>query len=197
MRLSIERVPSPIGALTCVTLGDMLFTLEFEENVERVRACLARRGVALNAVPRSPTKTEVARRIEAYFEGDLSAIEGVAAEVHGTPFEQRVYAELRKIPTGEVVSYSELARRAGRPRAVRATGATNAKNPIAIVVPCHRVIGANGALTGYAGGVERKQWLLAHEGARRTEKARERAVRSRRAGAPYEVGAPTDQCVCQ
>ena len=177
----IERVPSPIGALTCVTLGDTLFTLEFEENVERVRACLERRGVGLDAVPRAPAKSEIARRIEAYFEGDLGAIEGLAVADHGTPFERRVYAELRKIPTGEVVSYSELARRAGRPAAVRAVGATNAKNPIAIVVPCHRVIGANGALTGYAGGVERKQWLLAHEGARRTEKARERAVRSRRA----------------
>ena len=188
MSWSIERVPTPIGALTCVTLGDTLFTLEFEENVGRVEACLARRKVALDRVPRAAVKSDVARRIEAYFEGDLDALEGVSAAAHGTPFEQRVYAELRKIPRGTVVSYSELARRADRPLAVRATGATNAKNPIAIVVPCHRVIGANGALTGYAGGIERKQWLLAHEGARRTEKAR---------GAPYEVGAPTDPCVCQ
>ena len=107
---------------------------------------------------------EVGERILAYFAGDLDALDDVHVDLAGTPFERRVYAELRRVRRGEVVTYSELARRAGHPAAVRAVGATNAKNPISIVVPCHRVIGADGSLTGYAGGLDRKRWLLAHEG---------------------------------
>jgi methylated-DNA-[protein]-cysteine S-methyltransferase len=107
---------------------------------------------------------EVGVRIRAYFAGDLDALDDIAVDLAGTDFERRVYAELRRVRRGTVITYSELARRADRPEAVRAVGATNAKNPISIVVPCHRVIGADGSLTGYAGGLERKRWLLAHEG---------------------------------
>ena len=165
MNTSIETIPSPVGPLTCVVRGDTLAILEMEENVDRVRACLSRMRIDPADLDRAATPSDVARRIGAYFEGDLGALDAIDVVAHGTPFEQRVYAELRKIPCGEVISYTELARRAGRPEAVRAAGATNAKNPIAIVVPCHRVIGADGSLTGYAGGLERKRWLLAHEGA--------------------------------
>ncbi|MFO0591262.1 MAG: methylated-DNA--[protein]-cysteine S-methyltransferase [Polyangiaceae bacterium] len=158
---SIERVPSPIGDLTCVSRDASLAALEFPENGERLRRNLARYGVA----PQDLTEREgpIGERLRAYFEGDLDALDAVDVATFGTDFERRVYAELRRIRRGEVVSYSELARRCGSPSAVRAVGATNAKNPISIVVPCHRVIGADGSLTGYAGGLERKRWLLAHE----------------------------------
>ena len=85
--------------------------------------------------------------------------------MRGTPFQKTVWRALREIPCGQAISYSELARRIGRPAAVRAVGLANGLNPISVIVPCHRVIGANGTLTGYGGGLERKRWLLSHEGA--------------------------------
>jgi methylated-DNA-[protein]-cysteine S-methyltransferase len=177
---SIETVTSPIGVLTCVVKGEVLVALEFEGNAERLRRSLARRfgDVALPALSDSrwgrerpqtpgscgaPGATGVGRKVAAYFEGDFAALESLAADPGGTLFERRVYEELRRIPRGEVTTYAALARRIGKPDAVRAVGAANAKNPVSIVVPCHRVIGANGSLTGYAGGIERKRWLLTHE----------------------------------
>jgi methylated-DNA-[protein]-cysteine S-methyltransferase len=104
----------------------------------------------------------VARALERYFAGELREFELELAP-EGTPFQRRVWGELRRIPYGETIAYSELARRLGDPRAVRAVGRANGANPIPIVVPCHRVIGADGTLTGYAGGLERKRALLALE----------------------------------
>jgi methylated-DNA-[protein]-cysteine S-methyltransferase len=101
--------------------------------------------------------------IEAYFHGALQAIEEIPTRSCGTEFQQQVWAALRKIPAGTTVSYSQLAAVIGRPAAVRAVGAANGANPIPIVVPCHRVIGADDSLTGFGGGLERKRWLLAHE----------------------------------
>jgi methylated-DNA-[protein]-cysteine S-methyltransferase len=102
-------------------------------------------------------------QLQAYFAGELRDFKlPLAAE--GTPFQQRVWRALCDIPYGETISYGELARRIGQPTASRAVGLANGQNPISIVVPCHRVIGANGSLTGYGGGLERKRWLLAHEG---------------------------------
>ncbi len=98
-----------------------------------------------------------------YFAGELTAIDNLPVQTAGTPFQREVWQALRKIPCGSTVSYGELARRIGRPAAVRAVGLANGSNPVGIVVPCHRVIGANGTLTGYGGGLERKRWLLAHE----------------------------------
>jgi methylated-DNA-[protein]-cysteine S-methyltransferase len=92
----------------------------------------------------------------------------MAVRTEGTPFQKLVWAELRNIPAGATISYGELAKRIGRPGASRAVGLANGSNPIAIVVPCHRVIGANGSLTGYGGGMERKRWLLEHESAQRS-----------------------------
>jgi len=103
--------------------------------------------------------------IKAYFECQLSAIDSLPVECIGTPFQKTVWRALREIPCGQTISYSELARRIGRPAAVRAVGLANGANPISVIVPCHRVIGANGTLTGYGGGLERKRWLLSHEGA--------------------------------
>jgi methylated-DNA-[protein]-cysteine S-methyltransferase len=101
--------------------------------------------------------------MDAYFRGELRAIDGLRVETRGTPFQRAVWTALREIPCGTTVSYSDLARRIERPSAVRAVGLANGANPVAIVVPCHRVVGAGGALTGYGGGLSRKRWLLAHE----------------------------------
>ena len=157
-----DEIRSPLGVLTCVAEDGALVALDFEGNDARLRGYLARRfGAEATDAPRGTFAG--ARAIEAYFEGDAAALDGVAIALAGTPFELAVYEELRRIPRGEVVSYSELARRVGRPEAARAVGAANGRNPISIVVPCHRVIGAHGALTGYAGGLDRKRWLLEHE----------------------------------
>lgn len=98
-----------------------------------------------------------------YFAGDLTAIDELKVAPTGTPFQRKVWAALREIPCGETRSYGDIARRIGDPKAVRAVGTANGANPIAVVVPCHRVIGSNGSLTGYGGGLPRKKWLLAHE----------------------------------
>jgi methylated-DNA-[protein]-cysteine S-methyltransferase len=98
-----------------------------------------------------------------YFDGELTALDGVDVEMNGTPFQKSVWAALRKVRPGKTATYSEIARRIGTPAAIRAVGAANGANPVAVIVPCHRVIGADGTLTGYGGGLERKRWLLAHE----------------------------------
>jgi methylated-DNA-[protein]-cysteine S-methyltransferase len=101
----------------------------------------------------------------AYFAGDRNALASVAWEGAGTAFQRQVWAALCLIPAGETWSYARLAEHIGRPTAVRAVGLANGSNPVALVVPCHRVIGSNGSLTGYGGGLHRKRWLLRHEGA--------------------------------
>jgi methylated-DNA-[protein]-cysteine S-methyltransferase len=103
--------------------------------------------------------------MRAYFKGDIGVIDTLPVETAGTPFQRSVWKALRKIGKGGTISYAELARRIGKPKAVRAAGLANGQNPISIVVPCHRVIGSNGTLTGYGGGLPRKKWLLEHEGA--------------------------------
>jgi methylated-DNA-[protein]-cysteine S-methyltransferase len=115
----------------------------------------------------SPSPTDwpydaITDQLDAYFAGERETFD-LAFAPHGTPFQLRVWAELEKIPFGETISYSELARRLGDPKLVRAVGLANGRNPISIVIPCHRVIGADGSLVGYGGGLERKQWLLEHE----------------------------------
>jgi methylated-DNA-[protein]-cysteine S-methyltransferase len=100
-----------------------------------------------------------------YFDGDLKAIDKIKIETNGTPFQKKLWAALRKIPAGKTATYAELAKKIGAPSATRAVGAANGANPISLVVPCHRLIGTNGKLTGYAGGLHRKKYLLEHEGA--------------------------------
>ncbi|HEY5172685.1 MAG TPA: methylated-DNA--[protein]-cysteine S-methyltransferase [Acidimicrobiia bacterium] len=101
--------------------------------------------------------------LEAYFAGDVGALDTLTVETRGTEFQQQVWRQLRKIPVGSTISYGELARRVGRPNAQRAVGMANASNPVALIVPCHRVIRTGGALGGYAFGLDCKQWLLTHE----------------------------------
>ena len=105
---------------------------------------------------------DVREQLDAYFAGEREAFD-VPLALHGTEFQLRVWEQLTKIPFGETISYSELARRLGDRKLVRAVGLANGRNPVSIIVPCHRVIGADGSLVGYGGGLERKQWLLEHE----------------------------------
>ena len=124
---------------------------------------LARHAPGARLVPgRAPEAVRAA--VQAYFGGDVRALDAVVVKTGGTAFQRAVWAALRAIPAGQTRSYGQLAVSIGAPKAVRAAGLANGQNPIAVIVPCHRVIGANGTLTGYAGGVERKRWLLRHEG---------------------------------
>ena len=107
-------------------------------------------------------------RVASYFAGDLRAIDALPVALGGTPFQRAVWTALREIPCGTTLSYSDLARRIGRPSAVRAVGLANGANPIGVVVPCHRVVGRDGRLVGYGGGMSRKRWLLDHESGARS-----------------------------
>ena len=112
--------------------------------------------------PATPLLREAARQLRAYFDGTLIAFD-LPLKTHGTAFQERCWAALKEIPYGETVTYGEQARRVGNPRASRAVGGANHHNPISIVIPCHRVVGVSGALTGYGGGLDMKAWLLEHE----------------------------------
>ena len=165
--LQLERVPSPVGNLTLLTdeCGKIRI-LEFNDHHEdRFRQYLARRfgpdAVTLVEL-REPSNAR--RALEAYFDGHLNAIDALEVETAGTPFQREVWAALRGIRVGSTISYGQLAAKLDRPKAVRAIGVANGANPVAIVVPCHRVIGSDASLTGYGGGLERKRWLLEHEG---------------------------------
>ena len=159
-----ERIETPIGPMVLVAHDGVILLLEFEDASDRVlRQMKARFGdIDLQA---ASNPFGLSDRIRAYFAGELYAIENLLTDGGGTEFEQRVWAELRKIPVGTTVSYGSIARKLGDVQHSRAVGTANGKNPIAIVVPCHRVIGADGSMTGYGGGLKRKEWLLRHEGA--------------------------------
>ena len=120
-------------------------------------------GNGAYTVTPSPAPRAVTFSLDAFFAGELEAIDSLAVRTGGTDFQRRVWDALRRIPAGTTTSYGQLATAIGRPDAVRAVGLANGANPVVIVVPCHRVIGADGSLTGYGGGIERKRWLLAHE----------------------------------
>jgi methylated-DNA-[protein]-cysteine S-methyltransferase len=162
--LQTTLVPSPIGPIRVFARGGALVALSVSEDDDWTRRALARRfGVFDLEEEKDPGGAASALR--RYFAGDLRAIDSLAVDPGGTPFQQRVWAALRKIPVGTTVAYSALAQRLGEPLAVRAVAAANGRNPIGIVIPCHRVIGADGSLVGYGGGLPRKRWLLGHEGA--------------------------------
>jgi len=162
MTLEIAEFHSHIGTIVLAVRDGTLTALVFAEGWPDRRARLVKRfgDVDLRG---AADPAGVSGRLAAYFAGDLGALDAIAVDSGGTPFQRRVWAALRTIPPGETVSYQTLARRIGAPTAVRAVGAANRTNPVGIVVPCHRVIGADGSLTGYAGGIERKRWLLTHE----------------------------------
>lgn len=161
---TLSRIASPLGDLLAVTHGETLHALDFADFDERLQRLFARHhpGATLGE---GSTPSAIIAAFAAYFAGNLAALDRLPVAPIGSEFQRRVWAALRAIPAGETRSYGQLAAAIGQPSASRAVGLANGANPIGIVVPCHRVIGAGGALTGYAGGVERKAWLLRHEGA--------------------------------
>ena len=163
MRLHLERWPSPVGTLLLVTDdAGSLRGLEFEENEPRLTRLL-RRYYPTHTVAEAPAPASIKRALTNYFAGDTHALSAIPTAMPGTPFQQSVWTALRSIPAGATTTYGQLASAIGRKGASRAVGAANGANPIPIVVPCHRVIGADGSLTGFASGLDRKQWLLTHE----------------------------------
>ena len=163
-QLAIAKVPSPVGTIVLAARDDRLVALEFAHRWPHRLARLEQRFGPLALRPASDP-AGIVRRLESYLVGTLDALAPVVVDPGGTVFQRRVWHALREVPPGQTVSYRALARAVGAPTAARAVGAANGANPIAIVIPCHRVIGADGRLSGYAGGVERKRWLLAHEAA--------------------------------
>jgi methylated-DNA-[protein]-cysteine S-methyltransferase len=163
--LYLERLSTPIGPLLVVSDATHLRAVQFGDRGEsRLRDGLRRRNGDV-AVREAAGPLDARERLERYFAGDIAAIDDLPVAMNGTPFERRVWDALRTIPAGTVTTYGALAVALGHPiSASRAVGLANGSNPIPIVVPCHRVIGANGNLTGYGGGMDRKRWLLHHEG---------------------------------
>ncbi len=163
MTMHIDHCESPIGRLVLAAGDHGLVALEFEDHWDVARTRLRQRfGTVSNGEPLVETRA----KLEAYFAGEVTALDEVAVDPQGTPFQLRVWKALRAIPAGRTASYGNIARSLGLPAgASRAIGAANGSNPVAIVIPCHRVIRSDGALSGYGGGVERKRWLLQHEGA--------------------------------
>ena len=160
----IDRLQTPIGIALLVTdAGGALRALDWEDHEPRMRELLRQQygAIVLNDA-RAPKEIKAA--LTGYFNGDLDRLGTIKWRVGGTPFQRKVWTALPAIPAGMTMSYGALAAQLDVPKAVRAVGHANGCNPISVVVPCHRLIGADGSLTGYGGGLQRKQWLLEHEG---------------------------------
>ncbi len=161
MKLQSAMLETPIGAMRLVVRDEKLVLLDFADNAARIDKLLEKRfghyALEEAALPKFSSA------VSAYFAGELSLIHKLPVDSGGTAFQQSVWNALLEIPAGITWSYLELARWIGNAGAVRAVGMTNGLNPISLALPCHRVIGANGSLTGYAGGLQRKKWLLEHE----------------------------------
>jgi methylated-DNA-[protein]-cysteine S-methyltransferase len=160
--LLIDEIPSPLGRIVIAARDGRLCALEFGR-ARMARHLAARFPGSRRRRLRDPFG--ISTKLRAYLSGDLTAVDRIAVETGGTAFQQRVWHALRTIQAGRTMSYTAMARTIGHRAAVRAVGAANGRNPISIVVPCHRLVGGDGALTGYGGGLWRKRWLLEHEGA--------------------------------
>jgi len=167
MQLLRLLIATPVGDMLALASPDGLCALEFtapDKRLPRLEARLRRHFPPHEIVDGDAPPIARARDwLDAYFAGDQAEIREVPLDMHGADFEKRVWHALTRIPAGETTSYGAIARALGSPGASRAVGAANGANPIAIIVPCHRVIGASGDLTGYGGGLDRKTWLLNHE----------------------------------
>jgi O-6-methylguanine DNA methyltransferase len=163
MRLQLERWDSPVTTLLLVTdEAGILRALDFADHESRMRRLL-RLHYGDFTLGESAAPASITEALSTYFKGDIDALGNIPIATGGRPFQRAVWKALRSIPAGTTISYGQLAAGIGRPAASRAVGAANGANPIGIVVPCHRVIGANGTLTGYAAGLSHKRWLLDHE----------------------------------
>lgn len=164
-QLHLAPLATPLGDAQIVFDDDgVLRAFDWDSHRERMERLL-RRHYGPAALTPATAPQALSDRFEAYFKGDLRALADIPWTTGGTPFQKAVWGALCDIPAGVTWSYGQLAAHIGAPAAVRAVGLANGANPVGLVVPCHRVIGANGTLTGYGGGLERKRWLLAHEGA--------------------------------
>jgi methylated-DNA-[protein]-cysteine S-methyltransferase len=164
LTFACDRLTTPIGAMLLVTDEDgVLRALEFEDHEARMKELLRlHHGAVELKSGRAPKAMRSA--LSAYFAGDFAAPKTIAWRVAGTPFQRKVWTALPKIPAGRTMSYGALAAKLGAPNAMRAVGHANGSNPISVVIPCHRLVGADGSLIKYGGGLHRKQWLLRHEG---------------------------------
>ena len=163
--IRIERLRTPIGEMLLATdLQANLRAVDWEDCEQRMhRLFQIHYGYEGYTIEHNQAPSKAAMALDLYFQGEVRAIEDLTVATNGTVFQRGVWHALRSIPIGTTTSYSSVAKMIGRPDAVRAVGAANGCNPVGVVVPCHRVIGADGSLTGYAGGIERKKWLLGHE----------------------------------
>jgi methylated-DNA-[protein]-cysteine S-methyltransferase len=164
MQIELMDLKTELGAMTLAITTDGLCALDFSDSRDQVRGRLERHYPGASYTTGALAK-KAAARVKAYFDGELDALDAFKVAPSGTDFQKQVWAALRKIPIGATWSYAALARKIGNPSAMRAVGAANGRNPITLVVPCHRVIAADGTLHGYGGGLWRKEWLLKHEGA--------------------------------
>lgn len=161
--LQIDHFDSPIGTILIVVDGEQLCSLDFADYEQRMMTLLQRRYGPIH-LTQSIDPCSFSSRMRDYFAGDYRSLDAISVSTGGTAFQQQVWSMLRTIPPGTTINYGEIAAKLGRPTAYRAVGGANALNPIPIVLPCHRVVGADASLTGYGGGIERKRWLLRHEG---------------------------------
>jgi methylated-DNA-[protein]-cysteine S-methyltransferase len=160
-RLTVCR--SPIGPLTVAARADRLVLVRFGDEREWAERFLQRQEPAAAIVDHRDPAGAISA-LDRYFAGDLNVLDDLEVDFYGSEFQRRVWTALRSVGAGRTASYTDIANAIGAPAAVRAVGAANGANPIAIVVPCHRIIGTSGALVGYGGGLDRKRWLLEHEG---------------------------------
>jgi methylated-DNA-[protein]-cysteine S-methyltransferase len=163
--LLIDRLDTPIGEMLIVMDHEgYLRAVDWVDHEARMQRLLTKQcGQGTFRLDRAQSPNGLTDAISRYFQGDLTAIDILPVKTGGTPFQRDVWRALRSIPCGMTISYGELAKQVGRPAANRAVGSANGSNPVGVVVPCHRVIGSDGSLTGYGGGTERKLWLLNHE----------------------------------
>ena len=161
---SLDRLDTPIGVALLVTDADgVLRALDWEDYEQRMKALLRLQyGAVTFEKVRAPR--DITAALTGYFKGDIDRLRAIKWRVAGTPFQKRVWTALPKIPAGTTMSYGALAAKLKVPNAMRAVGHANGSNPLSVVVPCHRLIGSNGSLVKYGGGLERKRWLLEHEG---------------------------------
>lgn len=181
-RLRADHIPTPLGeALLITDETGCLRGLDWTDCEARLRQLL-RHHYGNMAIEPGKAPAPMHKAFRDYFAGDVHALGGIEWRTNGTPFQRGVWTALTMIPPGQTMSYGALAAKLGRPQAVRAVGHANGANPISLVVPCHRVIGSDGSLTGYGGGLHRKQWLLEHERAALSQaqpaSARSRATQS-------------------
>ncbi|MEQ9345980.1 MAG: methylated-DNA--[protein]-cysteine S-methyltransferase [Thalassospira sp.] len=163
LKINVVRHASPIGKLSLATIDRKLVHLDFEDNDDRLKTIQTRRFKKLEWIEGGEAPKAIVAWLDAYFAGDVMSLPIADLNMIGTDFQKSVWDALITIPNGKSVSYAGLANDLGNPKAVRAVARANALNPVSIIVPCHRVIGSNGTLTGYAGGLDRKRWLLDHE----------------------------------